>query len=251
MFDSEAPTGPAIEAQIKALPTSPGVYSFYDAAGRLLYVGKSVNVRTRVRSYFRPGGGHSRRTERLKDEAARIAVEPCGTELEALLVESQAIKRLQPLYNVMGRTYKHYPFIKIPDERFPRVQLTYQLEDDGARYYGPFPSEYRAREALEAMRPLFRWRSCQPLESRECLEASIGRCSAPCVGRTSETAYMQAIAEDGFAYGQAILDVATPEGVWLDYKRKDPLTGEIEPKTSWLRRHDGYIFGCGIYVPTD
>ena len=56
---------------------------------------------------------------------------------------------------------------------------------------------------------------------------------------------------DGFAYGQAILDVATPEGVWLDYKREDPLTGEIEPKTSWLRRHDGYIFGCGIYVPTD
>lgn len=180
-----------LNAQLKALPTGPGVYFFYDPDDRLLYIGKSVNVRTRVRSYFRPNGGHTRRTARLKDEAARIDVQPCGSELEALLVESQLIKRQQPLYNVLGRTYRHFPFIKIPDGPFPQVELTYQLQDDGARYFGPFPSEYRAREALEAMRPLFKWRSCTPMPKQVCFEQAIGRCSAPCVGLIDEAAYRQ------------------------------------------------------------
>lgn len=185
----------SLHDQLKALPTCPGVYFFYDAQGRLLYIGKSVNLRNRVRSYFRPNGGHTRRTERLKDEAETIEVQRCGTELEALLVESKAIKHMMPLYNVMGRTYKHYPFIRISDEPFPQVALTYQLQDDGAAYYGPFPSEYRARESLEAMRPLFKWRSCQPLAKTICFEHSIGRCSAPCVGKVDTLAYRQSIRE--------------------------------------------------------
>lgn len=191
-----------LHKQLHQLPSGPGVYSFYDPAGRLLYIGKSVNVRTRVRSYFRANGGHTRRTARLKDEASQIAVQRCGSELEALLVESQQIKRLQPLYNIHGRTYKHFPFIKIPTGPFPQVELTYELQDDGARYFGPFPSEYRAREALEAMRPLFKWRSCNPLPRRVCFEATIGRCSAPCVGLIAEADYQQSM-EDlaGFLTG--------------------------------------------------
>jgi excinuclease ABC subunit C len=93
----------------------------------------------------------------------------------------------------MGRTYRHYPFIRISNELFPQVELTYQLEDDGASYYGPFPSEYRAREALEAMRPLFKWRSCRPLASRICFEHTIGRCSAPCVGKIDQAGYRETI----------------------------------------------------------
>lgn len=170
-----------LAAQAAALPAQPGVYFFYDRANRLLYVGKSVNLRARVRSYLRADGGHTRRTARLKDEAARIAHVPCGSELEALLLESRLIKQQQPLYNVMGRRYRHYPFIKVPNEPLPRVVVTYELLDDGGRYYGPFPSETRVHEALDAMRPLFRWRSCQPLAKRPCFEQGIGRCAAPCL----------------------------------------------------------------------
>ena len=123
---------------VRGLPTQPGVYMFYGPDDRLLYVGKSVNLRARVRSYFGPEGGHTRATARLKTEAARLEVRPCGSELEALLVESRLIKGRAPLYNVLGRTYRHFPFIKIPAEPFPRVHLTYELVDDGGTYFGPF-----------------------------------------------------------------------------------------------------------------
>ncbi len=184
-----------LREEIRRLPASPGVYMFYDAADTLLYVGKAVSLRSRVRSYFGPNGGHTRYTARLKDEATRLETRPCGSELEALLVESRTIKARAPLYNLQGRTYRHYPFIKIPNEPFPRVQLTYELVDDGGTYFGPFPGEYRAREALDAMRPLFRWRSCAPLASRACFEHTIGRCSAPCVGLVDQAAYAAGLAE--------------------------------------------------------
>ncbi|MEB3221999.1 MAG: GIY-YIG nuclease family protein [Candidatus Sericytochromatia bacterium] len=174
---------------IKALPGRPGVYQFFDARDRLLYVGKSVNLKERVRSYFRADGGHSRRTSRLRDEADRIEVEECGSELEALILENRLIKQRQPLYNVMGRRHRHYPFIKITAEAFPRVLLSYELVADGGRYFGPFPGEYRAKEALEALRPQFQWRSCQPMPTRACFEHDIGRCRAPCLGAVDAAAY--------------------------------------------------------------
>jgi excinuclease UvrABC nuclease subunit len=104
---------------------------------------------------------------------------------------------------VLGRTYRHFPFIKIPPGPFPQVELTYELQDDGARYFGPFPSEYRAREALEAMRPLFKWRSCTPMPRQVCFEHAIGRCSAPCVGLIDPAGYQQQM-EDlaGFLTGE-------------------------------------------------
>lgn len=184
-----------LREEIRRLPARPGVYLFYDADEALLYVGKAVNLRSRVRSYFGPNGGHTRSTARLKQEAARLETRACGSELEALLIESRTIKARQPRYNVLGRTYRHYPFIKIPNEPFPRVELTYELVDDGGTYFGPFPGEFRAREALDAMRPLFRWRSCTPLATRACFEHTIGRCSAPCVGLADQAAYEGALVE--------------------------------------------------------
>ena len=196
-----------LREDIRRLPARPGVYLFYDADATLLYVGKAVNLRSRVRSYFGPNGGHTHRTARLKSEAARLETIPCGSELEALLVESRTIKARAPLYNILGRTYRHYPFIKIPNEPFPRVQLTYELVDDGGTYFGPFPGEYRAREALDAMRPLFRWRSCTPLPDRACFEHTIGRCSAPCVGLVDEAAYAGHLQELATFLGGGAADV--------------------------------------------
>lgn len=241
-----------LHKQLQHLPTGPGVYSFYDPAGRLLYIGKSVNVRTRVRSYFRPNGGHTRRTARLKDEAAQIAVQRCGSELEALLVESQQIKRLQPLYNVLGRTYRHFPFIKIPAGPFPQVELTYQLQDDGARYFGPFPSEYRAREALEAMRPLFKWRSCNPLPTRVCFEHAIGRCSAPCVGLIEAAGYRQAMDDlagfltgDGGKHLQAIQAQMEEAAESLMFERAGILRDRLAMLRPLVQRQDALQAAIG------
>jgi excinuclease UvrABC nuclease subunit len=201
-----------IDDQIRILPSTPGVYRFYDANDRLLYVGKSVNLRTRVRSYFRRDGGHSYRTGRIKDEARRIEHTACGSELEALLVESQQIKRWLPPYNVLGRNYRHFPFIKIPNEPFPRVEITYDLQDDGGTYFGPFPGINRVREALDAMHPQFRWRTCGQLPERACFEQAIGRCSAPCVGAVDARGYAEQLeALAGFLSGDGDRQIADME----------------------------------------
>lgn len=234
-------------AAISGLPARPGVYLFYDEDDRLLYIGKSVNIRSRVRTYFGPDGGHTHRTARLKSEAARIEALVCGSELEALLVESRLIKARIPLYNIMGRTYRHYPFIKIPAEPFPRVHLTYDLVDDGGTYFGPFPGEIRARDALEAMRPLFKWRSCTSLPDRACLEQAIGRCAAPCVGAVDATRYAAAMAElHGFLGGaaasilnrlEADMRAAAEE---LQFERARVLRDRLAMLAPWVTRQNAF-----------
>ncbi|MEB3283978.1 MAG: UvrB/UvrC motif-containing protein [Candidatus Sericytochromatia bacterium] len=177
------------------LPRGPGVYLFFDASERLLYVGKSIRIRERVQSYFREDGGHSRRTSRLKLEIARIESVPCGSELEAMLLEGQLIRTRMPLYNVRGRRSRHYPFIRIIDQPWPRVEVTYEIQEGEGRYFGPFLGEHFVREILDALRPLFRWRSCFPLASRACFEHTTGRCSAPCVGAVAAEQYEAQIEE--------------------------------------------------------
>ncbi len=177
-------------------PQVPGVYLFTGRTGETLYIGKSVNLRERVRSYFRKNGGHSRKTSRLSSEVTGIRIQPTGSELEALLLESRLIKQYQPAYNVRGRRYEHYPFLKITHEPYPRVLVTRVLEDDGAQYFGPFHSTSRLTETLDALQPLMAWRRCVQLEAAPCLHAQIGRCLAPCSGLADE-AYAAMIAQVG------------------------------------------------------
>lgn len=168
---------------LSTLPRCPGVYRFYAADGELLYLGKSVNLRDRVRSYFHASGGHTPRTERLKHEAQRIEVHPTGSELEALLLESRLIKLHQPRYNVRGRRYEHYPFLKLTAETYPRLIVTRTLVEDGGRYFGPFFSASHLEAVVEALQPAFGLRSCASLPSHACLEFDIGRCIGPCTGK--------------------------------------------------------------------
>lgn len=177
---------------IATLPCSPGVYLFSDEPGHLLYVGKSVNLRDRVRSYFRKGGGHTRRTERLKREVQHIEVYHTGSELEALLLESRLIKERQPIYNVRGRRYEHYPFLKLTAERYPRLMVTRVLEEDGSRYFGPFHSASYLTEALEHLQPVFGLRTCSVLPERPCLQLDLARCAGPCTGRV-DAAYADGV----------------------------------------------------------
>lgn len=168
---------------LSTLPRCPGVYRFYAEDGELLYLGKSVNLRDRVRSYFHASGGHTHRTARLKHEARRIEVHPTGSELEALLLESRLIKVHQPRYNVRGRRYEHYPFLKLTAEPYPRLLVTRTLVEDGGRYFGPFSSTSHLEAVVEALQPAFGLRACTSLPPHPCLELDIGRCLGPCTGR--------------------------------------------------------------------
>lgn len=179
----------------KALPQGPGVYAFLSPEGKLLYVGKSVSLRQRVRSYYGPQGGHTTFTARLKSEAAWLAHRPCGSELEALLVEAKTISKHLPPFNLQGRRVPHHPFLRIPKEAFPRLLVTREvLPEDDATYLGPFPGRYALGEALEALRPIVRHRDCDPMPRKACFAASVGRCDAPCVGGIDAAAYEERVA---------------------------------------------------------
>ncbi len=170
----------SLARQAGDLPATPGVYAFRDKRGRLLYVGKAVNLKRRVGSYLERDGGHTGYTRKLKRRAARIEVQETGSELEALLAEARAIRAHQPAYNVVGRHARHYAFVKLTFERFPQVVAVREIAPDGARYYGPFPPELDVAAALGALHLVLKWRRCEILERKPCLHHQVGRCMAPC-----------------------------------------------------------------------
>lgn len=191
---------PALHNQIDALPTQAGVYLFRSADGETLYVGKAKSLRARVRSYFRREVGGVK-TEELVRRVGSIETIVVGTEAEALILEANLIKEYRPRFNVQLRDDKRYPYIKVTvQECFPRAWVTRRIVNDGARYFGPYPSVGNMRRALEVVKRLYTVRSCRydlPDEapSRPCLDHHIGRCRAPCVGLQTQDAYRAMIEE--------------------------------------------------------
>jgi excinuclease ABC subunit C len=182
---------------IKNLPKNPGVYRFYDIDGKLLYIGKAKNLKNRVSSYF-INKDHSFRIQMMVRKIHNIEYSIVTTEKDALLLENALIKELQPRYNIMLRDDKSYPYIKIVNEKFPRVYFTRKYENDGAEYYGPYTSVNHVRSILELIKKLYQIRSCSlPLNEKNiaankfkvCLEYHIGNCLAPCVGFQSKENY--------------------------------------------------------------
>ena len=191
----------ALEAKLRHLPTQPGVYLFKDAAGEILYIGKAKSLRPRVRSYFTRGQDHSLKTRELVRRIADVDTIVVGSEAEALLLEANLIKEHRPRFNIQLRDDKRYPYIKVTvQEPFPRVFVTRNLTNDGARYFGPYTDVGPMRQALEVIKRLHPVRSCRyalPREAprRPCLDYHIGRCLAPCVGLQSEMEYREMIDE--------------------------------------------------------
>ncbi len=174
-----------IEAKLKSLPTTPGVYLMKDAQGDVIYVGKAASLRPRVRSYFQAQAGSERRTHGWIDQIADFEVIQTETEPEAFLLEDTLVKRHQPRFNVRLRDDKRYPYLKITAEPFPRVQVVRRRLDDGARYFGPYTNAKAMRSTLKLAQKLFPIRTCNldlPLKTprRPCLNYHIGRCLAPC-----------------------------------------------------------------------
>jgi DNA polymerase III subunit epsilon len=183
-------------------PDKPGVYLMKDSNDQVIYVGKAKCLKDRLASYYNQPLGYTRKMDGLLQNVKEIETRVLGSELEALLVESQLIKQLQPAYNVQLRNYELYPFIKIDIQHsFPRVYATREVSADGARYFGPFRSKRLVDLTIELVQRVFPLRTCtrslppQAKASEPCLRLHLNRCSAPCRGDADPDAYNQVIAE--------------------------------------------------------
>lgn len=183
-----------IATRLAGLPEKPGVYLMHDAKGSVIYVGKAVVLRNRVRSYFHASADHAGKTERLVAEIADIEWIVTESELEALILESELIKRYRPRYNVRFKDDKRYPYLQVSlQEPFPRIQIVRQARRDGARYFGPFTSSQAVYQTLEALRRLFPYRTCNREitghDARPCLYYHIKLCTGPCIGAIEQAEY--------------------------------------------------------------
>ncbi len=181
-------------AKLDTLPGRTGVYLMKDVKGSVIYVGKAVNLRSRVRSYFQASADHGPRTRRLVEDVADLEWIVTDTELEALILENELIKRHQPRYNVRLKDDKNYPYIKIHwQDDFPKVSIVRRMAHDGARYYGPFTSSQAVRQTLDALRRVFPYLDCDRKitgeDERPCLYFHIKRCAGPCIGAIGREEY--------------------------------------------------------------
>src|SRR5215204_1710899 len=188
-----------IEEQVKQLPATPGVYLFRDERGRVLYVGKAKSLRSRVRSYFQASRGRPTTIRGLPERVADVEVIVTGTEVEALHLEQNLVKRHRPPFNVRLRDDKSFPYIAVTmEDDYPRVMFTRERHRRGVVYFGPYANAKKVRETLDVLNRVFRFRPCEgPKPGRHsgipCLDYHIDRCVAPCVAYVSKEEYAEVI----------------------------------------------------------
>jgi excinuclease ABC subunit C len=188
-----------IEQQLKGLPAKPGVYLFRDDDGRVLYIGKAKSLRSRVRSYFQRGGDGRAQMSQLAGLIADVEVIVTGSEVEALHVEQNLVKRHRPPFNIRLRDDKSFPYIAVTvEDEYPRVMFTRERHRRGVVYFGPYANAKKVRETLDVLNRAFQYRPCEgPQPGRHsgipCLDYHIERCKAPCVGYISKDAYREII----------------------------------------------------------
>lgn len=182
-----------IKSKLELLPTSPGCYIHKDKNGTIIYVGKAKNLRNRVRSYFR--GSHDTKTEALVSEIVDFEFIVTESNIEALLLEINLIKENKPKYNIMLKDDKSYPFIKITNERYPRLIITRQVKKDGGLYFGPYPDVGAANEIKRLLNRIFPFRKCTNPPSKVCFYYHIGQCMAHTICKKDE-AYFKSMAQE-------------------------------------------------------
>ena len=182
-----------IKSKLELLPTSPGCYIHKDKNGTIIYVGKSKNLRNRVRSYFR--GSHDTKTEALVSEIVDFEFIVTESNIEALLLEINLIKENKPKYNIMLKDDKSYPFIKITNERYPRLIITRQVKKDGGLYFGPYPDVGAANEIKRLLDRIFPFRKCTNPPSKVCFYYHLGQCMAHTVCHKDES-YFKGMAQE-------------------------------------------------------
>jgi len=187
-----------IQGILDTLPTKPGCYIMKNVDGKIIYVGKAVNLRNRVRSYFHSSADHDGKTRQLVRNIVDIEWIVVGSELEALILEMNLIKKHRPRYNIRLKDDKRYPYIKVHwADRFPKVTVTRQMIQDGSRYHGPYTSAWAVHQTLDVLRRIFHYRTCDRIitgnDPRACLYYDIKLCSGPCIGAVNQDEYRQMI----------------------------------------------------------
>jgi len=183
-----------LKGQLHAIPAKPGVYLMKDVQGKVIYVGKAVNLRNRVRSYFHASASYSLKVQRMAERVADLDFIVTDSEIEALILECNLIKKHRPRYNVRLKDDKRYPYIKVTwQEDFPRIYVTRRMQRDGARYFGPFTAVWAVHQTLDLLRRVFPYLTCKRritgTDKRACLYYHIGRCAGPCIGAVSKERY--------------------------------------------------------------
>ncbi|HEY7128310.1 MAG TPA: excinuclease ABC subunit UvrC [Nitrospira sp.] len=189
-----ATASPALDSKLAHLPDQPGVYLFKDHLGGVLYIGKAARLADRVRSYFLKGADHTPKTALLVSHIADLETMVTRSELEALILESNLVKRHRPRFNVVLRDDKQYPYLRLPvKDRFPRLSIVRRVQKDGALYYGPYTPAGALRETLKVIKKVFPLATCtidiDGTAERACIEFEIKRCMAPCTGQQTQEEY--------------------------------------------------------------
>jgi excinuclease ABC subunit C len=189
-----------IQGILKTLPEKPGVYIMKNAAGEIIYVGKAIILKNRVRSYFQERGDQSHKTRKLVSQIADLEWIVVGSELEALILEMNLIKKHRPRFNIRLKDDKRYPYIKVHlADPFPKVTVTRQMVNDGAQYFGPYTSVWAVHQTLDVLRHIFPYLTCDRVitgrDAHPCLYYDIKLCTGPCIGAIDQKGYRQLIAD--------------------------------------------------------
>ena len=191
-----------IKEELKKLPSSPGVYLMKNELDQIIYVGKAVSLKNRVKQYFQKTKNHSIKTIRLVEQIRSFEYIVTRTEVEALVLECNLIKRYNPKYNIRLKDDKQYPYIRLDSQTaFPKVSIVRHMKKDGAKYFGPYTDAQAMWELVEIIKKTWTLRSCSrnlPKDigkERACLNYHIGQCSGPCIGKISEQEYQQVVLE--------------------------------------------------------
>jgi excinuclease ABC subunit C len=194
------PVTAELKLKIKNLPASPGVYMFYNDQGKIIYIGKAKNLRNRVRTYFQSKRHQADKTRRMVARAVNLELMLTDNEIEALILEANLIREHKPRYNIDLKDDKHFPYIKITAEPFPRVLIVRRLEKDGATYFGPYTSSTKMRRTVALLTHMFTVRTCNYIiphptgkKQKVCLDYHIKRCYGPCEDLQSKEDYAEQI----------------------------------------------------------
>lgn len=189
-----------IEEELKKLPSSPGVYIMHDERDEIIYVGKAISLKNRVRQYFQSSRDKTEKIKKMVSKIVRFEYIVTDTELEALILENNLIKENRPKYNTLLKDDKTYPYIKVTvREDFPRILLTRQFKKDGAKYFGPFSSATAVKDTIDLLQRAFQIRTCHRVLPRDisvqrpCLNYHIHQCKAPCQGYIGAKQYQENI----------------------------------------------------------